>query len=314
MKKSLPILILILLVLAGAAILFVVSGQNHSRPSSSKNPQRIVTLSPNLTEIAFALGLGSKIVAVSSDSDYPPEAKGKIPVGSFWQPNIEAIIASKPDLVITEKFEQQKTAADSLNRLGIAILTLQVDTIDQLREAILQVGSASRCRQEAEGLSVNIDTQINNLRSKFAQAKKTKTLWVVQPEPLRVAGRNTFINELIEIAGGENVIGQTIQQYPQIGDEELLTCPAEVIIQSAMGKSDINEQQKEAEKIWAKLTNLPAVKNNRIYVVNSDLVLRLGPRLPQGIEKIARLVHPEQVRENDSNSVNKSKNGSTGSP
>ena len=292
----------------------MVSGQNTADSSTSKNPQRIITLSPNLTEIAFALGLGDRIVAVSSDSDYPPQAKEKTKVGSFWQPNIEAIIAAKPDLVITEKFEQQKTAADSLNRLGIAILTLQVDTIDQLREAILQVGSASRCRQEAEGLSVNIETQINNLRSKFAQAKKTKTLWVVQPEPLRVAGRNTFINELIEIAGGENVIGQTIQQYPQIGDEELLTCPAEVIIQSAMGKSDIDEQQKEAEKIWAKLTNLPAVKNNRIYVVNSDLVLRLGPRLPQGIEKIARLVHPEQVRENDSNSVNKSKNGSTGSP
>jgi iron complex transport system substrate-binding protein len=298
MNSRVRLYLFIILVLVAASGLVIFSCKTK-RSGEATAGERIITLSPNITEIAYSLGLGNRIIAVSSDSDWPAQAKEKIRVGSFWQPNIEAIIAARPDLVITEKFEQQKTVADNLGRLGIAVLTLQVDTIDQLREAILQIGSAARCRQEAEKVSIDIDTQINNLRSKFARAKKTKTLWVVQPEPLRVAGRNTFINELIEIAGGENCLGQTIQQYPQIGEEELLTCPAEVIIQSAMGKTDIAEQQKEAEKNWAKQTNLPAVKMGRIYVVNSDLVLRLGPRLPQGIETIGRLLHPEELLEKE---------------
>jgi iron complex transport system substrate-binding protein len=310
MKNSRVRLYSFIILLLAAASASVIFSCRAKRAAQSTAADRIITISPNITEIAYALGLGERIIAVSSDSDWPAQAKEKIQVGSFWQPNIEAIIAAKPDLVITEKFEQQKTVADNLARLRISVLTLQVDTIDQMREAILQIGIAARCRQEAERLVADMDNQINNIRSKFAETKKTKTLWVVQPEPLRVASRNTFINELIEIAGGENCLGQTIQQYPQIGEEELLTCPAEVIIQSAMGKTDIAEQQKEAEKIWGQQTNLPAVKMGRIYVVNSDLVLRLGPRLPQGIETIGRLLHPEQPGENDRNE-NKEQNGST---
>lgn len=121
---------------------------------------------------------------------------------------------------------------------------------------------------------------------------------MVQTEPLRVVGRNTFINELIELAGGENAIGPTIQQYPQIGTEELLTCGAEVIIQSAMG-NNIERQQRIAQTFWGKYPNLPAVKNNRIYVVKPDTILRLGPRLCQGIELIARCLYPQMA---DSNS------------
>jgi len=116
---------------------------------------------------------------------------------------------------------------------------------------------------------------------------------VVQADPLHVAGRNSFINELIELVGGENAIGPTVSQYPQIGAEELITCGVEIIIQSAMGTSNIGEQQRAAEAFWSKWANLPAVKNNRIYVVDSDPVLRLGPRLPQGAEMIARCLHSE---------------------
>jgi iron complex transport system substrate-binding protein len=118
-------------------------------------------------------------------------------------------------------------------------------------------------------------------------------LWVVQTEPLRVAGRNTFVNEIVELAGGENAIGPTIAQYPHISTEELLACNVEVIIQSAMGNTDIDQQQRQAKVFWSKWAGLPAVKNNKIYVVNSDIVLRLGPRLPQGVEMVGRCLHPD---------------------
>ncbi|MBA7699179.1 Vitamin B12-binding protein [subsurface metagenome] len=264
-----------------------------SSKAQPKKPQRIVSLAPNLTEILFALGLGERIVAVSSDSDYPPDAANKNKVGTFWQPNTEVIIASRPDLVITLWFPQQKAVADSLRRLGYNVPTLKIEKIAELLEAIEKIGNATGCKQRADQLVEDIRNRLHNLQLKLSSTNKVKILWVVQVEPLRVAGRNTFINELIELAGGENAIGPTIQQYPQIGTEELLACGAQTVIQSAMGTSDINEQQKKAEMFWRKRVNLPAVRNNRIYVVDSDTVLRLGPRLPQGVEMIARYLHPD---------------------
>jgi iron complex transport system substrate-binding protein len=284
-------------------VIFAAFGCREKKPPDATTADRIITISPNITEIAFALGLGEKIIAVSSDSDWPAEAKGKIKVGSFWQPNIEAVIAAKPDLVITETFEQHKTIADNLECLNIRVLSLKIESIDEMVDAIRQTGDATGVRQAAEETAERILSKIEGIRKKFAGRDRPKVLWVIQAEPLRVAGQKTFINEIIEIAGGENCLGKTIQQYPQIGDEELLTNPADVIIHSAMGKASMEEQQKEAEVFWLKYKNLPAVKNKRIYVVNSDIVLRLGPRLPEGIETVARLLHPEEFSGKDS--VNK---------
>ncbi len=258
-----------------------------------EKPMRIVSLAPNITEILFALGLDEKIIAVSSDSDYPPQAASKIKTGTFWQPNIEAIIASKPDLVITEQIERQKSSAETLDKLGYPVLSLKIEKIPELFSAIKEIGKASGCDQRAEQLVESMDLRLDELKSKFGSANKTKVLWVVQLEPLRVVGRNTFVNDLIEIAGGENAIGDTIQYYPPIGTEELFACGAETIIHSAMDGSDLAQQQKSVEDFWAKFTNLPAVKNKRIHVIKADAVLRLGPRLPEGIETIAGLLHPQ---------------------
>jgi len=270
--------------------------KSRDKMARTGKPQRIVSLAPNITEILFALGLDKEIVAVSSDSDYPAGAANKKKVGTFWQPNTEAVIVSKPDLVITLWFEQQNQVAESLKRLDYPVLTLKIEKIEELLTAIQQIGVATGSKQRAEQLAKDISTQLNELQSKFGSAYKVKVLWVVQPEPLRVAGRNTFVNKLIELAGGENAVGQTIQQYPPIGTEEILTCGAEIIIQSAMGTAGTSEQQKAAEKFWSKFAALPAVKNNRIYVVQPDTVLRLGPRLCQGIELIANCLHPGENR------------------
>ena len=262
----------------------------------TSSPKRIASLAPNLTEILFALGLGEKVVAVSNGSDYPPEAANKKKIGTFWQPSTEAVIASKPDLVITlrTRTEQQKSVADSLKRLRFKVLSLKIEKIEGLLSAIQQIGEATGCKQRAEQLVKDISNQLNDLQLKLGSTNKVKVLWVVQNEPLRVAGRKTFINELIELAGGENAIGPTIAQYPQIGTEQLLACGAETIIQSAMGTNNITEQQQAAEMFWSKWASLPAVKNNRIYIVESDTELRLGPRICQGIELIARCLHPDR--------------------
>ncbi|MHC4086829.1 MAG: helical backbone metal receptor [Planctomycetota bacterium] len=176
--------------------------RNHREPSqnlgdTSNKPNRIVSLAPNLTEILFALELDEQIIAVSNDCDYPLKAADKKKIGTFWQPNTEAIIACKPDLVVTLWFEQQKAVADSLKRLGYRILTLKIEKIDELSTAIQEIGTAAGCKANADQLVKNINSQLNDLQLKLGSANKVKVLWVVQAEPLRVAGRNTFINELI---------------------------------------------------------------------------------------------------------------------
>lgn len=293
MNKWLPLLIILCLACIGFILLMAQSDQEKIVPAAIGKPQRIVSSAPNLTEILFELGLGESVVAVSSDSDYPAKAANKKKVGTFWHPNIETIISCKPDLVITLDFEQQKAVADSLTRLDYNILTLQIDKIEDLWTAIKKIGMATDCEQQADELVNNLKGKLNDLQGKTNSLNKTKVLWVIQNEPLRVAGRNTFINELIELAGGENAVGPTIQQYPSVSTEELITCQAQVIIQSAMEPDNIEKQQQTAEDYWSKYPNLPAVENNRIFVLYSDEVLRLGPRLPQGAAIISRFLHPD---------------------
>jgi iron complex transport system substrate-binding protein len=294
MKKPLAILVAVFVFVL--VIVFVIRQADH-KPAKTTNqanpPQRIVSLSPNLTETVFALGLGGKVVGVSNDCDWPAEARQKPKMGTFWQPNTEAIIAVKPDLVVCETFAQQKEVAETLKRAGINVLSRRAESIEEIYSAILSIGQAAGCPDKAESLAAKIKGELDQIRAKSSSAKKVKVLWAVQTEPMRVAGIKTFVNEIIDIAGGQNVIAPTGDQYPSIGTEAILGCGAEVIIQSAMGTEDITKQQEAAEKFWSRFANLPAVKDKRIYVISPDTVLRLGPRLPEGAQVVARCLHPE---------------------
>lgn len=300
MRKLYPLLLLFsILAVISLAVFTIIVHHNSSHKKEvlfvKTAPKRIVSLAPNITEILFELGLSERIVAVSSDSDYPPAAIEKEKVGSFWQPNTEAVIACRPDFVITEWFEQQNAVAESLKRLNYNVLTLRLINIDDLSDAIEKIGVATFTQQQAQNLNDTIKTKLSRIKQKYNKSEKPSVLWVVEQEPLRVAGTNTFLSEMITITGGKNAISPTVQQYPQLSTEELLRCGAEVIIQSSMSKDKekIEQQQVAAEKFWSRYNDLPAVKNNRIYVVESDNLLRLGPRITDGVDKIGTLIHPE---------------------
>jgi iron complex transport system substrate-binding protein len=278
---------------AGLAIFCFQQEQNHNNPPLPAQVDRIVSLAPNLTEILFALGLDDKIVAVTLDSDYPPAAI-KIPkTGTFWQPNIEAVIAAKPDLVITLGFTQQKNLAQRLKRIGYNSLTLNIDKVSELFEAILIIGTATNKQSEANELVGDITDKVDKLSKLVGTNDKIRVLWVVQREPLRVAGRDTFINEIIELAGGENAIGPTLHKYPPIGAEQVIACNPEVIIEPAMNTKYLAKQQSDSLEYWRRFKNIPAVTNKRIYIIDGNIVSRLGSRLYQGIETIAECLRPE---------------------
>lgn len=155
-----------------------------ARTLRTKNsPERIVSLAPNLTEILFALGLEDKIVAVTLHCNYPPAAAGKPKIGTFWQPNIEAVIAAKPTLVITLSFEQQKNLAERLRRIGYNCLTINIEKVSELFEAIDRIGTATGRQREANQLVSAIQKKLNGLTALVGTRDKVRVLWVVQREP-----------------------------------------------------------------------------------------------------------------------------------
>ena len=265
-------------------------GSDAHRPHG---PARIVSMAPNLTEILFALGLESNVVGVTQDSDYPPAAAEKPSVGTFWQPNIEAIIATRPDLVVTEAFEQQRDLARRLRRMDYDSLVVQVETVAGLFDGIRIIGNATGTNERATTLCENVQAEIDRLRAVVAGSPTVRVLWVVQREPLRVAGRNTFANEMIELAGGENAIGPTLHVYPAIGAEQVIAARPDVIIEPAMLPGVLDNQRRQAMSYWSRFQNVPAVTAGRIYVIDGDVVSRLSPRLPVAVETIARCLHPD---------------------
>ena len=293
MRKWLCLLLLLAGWIAVGRLIFGSQPHGEYEIGRTQDPQRIISLAPDLTEILFALGLEDRIVGVTLDSDYPPAAKTKKKVGTFWQPNIEAIIAAKPDLVITLGFEQQTNVAARLNRIGYNCLTLNIDTIEDFFKAVAVIGTATGKQQQAAKLTGEIKRQISEVAATTTSGYRARVLWVVQREPLRVAGRNTFINEMIELAGGQNAIGLTLHKYPPIGGEQVIACKADVIIEPTMTPEHAALQREQAHQYWSRYRSLPAVSAGRICIIDGDIVCRLGPRLGEGVRAIAGYLRPE---------------------
>jgi len=287
---------LLLIISCWMAVGITMFGPRQGRDSSGAplpdRADRIVSLAPNITEILFAIGLGNEIAGVTLDSDYPPDAAEKPKVGTFWQPDIEAVVAARPELVITLGFEQQRNLAERLKRIGYNSLTVNIEKVSDLFAAIEKIGTAAGRQLQANELISRIRTKLQKLADMVGAEDKVRVLWVVQREPLRVAGRDTFVNEMIELAGGENAIGPTVHKYPPIGSEQVIACKADVIIEPAMGREDIENQRDRALQHWSKFKYLPAVSNRRVFVISGDTVSRLGPRLYEGTETIARCLRP----------------------
>jgi iron complex transport system substrate-binding protein len=260
-------------------------------------PARIVPVAPNLAEILYALGLGEAVVGVTLDSDYPPAAADKPKIGTFWQPNIEAIVALNPDLVVALDFQQHQSLVSRLERMGYACLVADIWKVDDFFRAVVALGQATAREQQAEALITDIQAKLQALAETTAGQARPRVLWVVQREPLRVAGRDTFINELIELAGGQNAIGPTLHKYPPIGAEQVIACGAEVIIEPAMVAGDLEQQRRQARTYWSRWPRVPAVETGQIHVIDGDVVSRLSPRLYQGVETIARCLRPETLGE-----------------
>lgn len=287
------IIAIIVAALMGAVWLLHKDQTAHTQIPAEPNQMRIVSMAPNLTEILYGLGLDKEIVAVSSDSNYPLEAQSLPKVGTFWQPDVEAVIKATPTLVAAMGFDQQKTMAVRLQRLGCRTLSLNIESFPELYHGVEALGQATGRTRQAQAMIARIQDIQNRFAAQFAQRPRPKVLWVIQREPLRVAGVDTFINDMILACGGVNAVGKTLHQYPPISYEAMLTFLPDVIIEPSDTQADFERLTRTAQEFYGRYPTLPAVQNKRIYVLNGDLVSRLGPRIEQGIRQLAKSIWPE---------------------
>ena len=261
-----------------------------------KPPGRIVSHVPGITESLFALGLGDKVVGVSQYCDYPPEARAKPKVGSYARPDLETIISMQPDLVLTNGYTtglvQQLESVD-IGGKKTAVVVLQAKSIEEVIANLELLGKVTGTEAKAGELVQNMRGRISAVTSKVQQARsKPRVYYEVQGSEypkLWTAGPGSYVDELIALSGGQNIADGATKGYPQISSERVVAADPEVII-VADGRYGISLSQVKERTGWE---SIAAVKKGAIYLIDSDLTQRDGPRLVDGLEEIAALLHPE---------------------
>jgi len=252
--------------------------------------QRVVSLAPSLTEIAFAIGLGEKVVGVTDFCDYPPEAKGKAKVGGMTDPSLEAIVALRPDLILATTEGNRRETVFQLERLGLPVFVSGPTGLSGLFASIEAIGEATGREAEAFALVRHLKGRVEEIVGKAERLKRPRVLYLIWPEPLIVPGRGTLINDLITLAGGESISGDQPIPYPRYSLEEVLRQAPEVIVLSSKhGEGAV----KALLDYWRRFEAIPAIRNGRVHLLDGDLVNRPGPRIVEGLEALAKLFHPE---------------------
>ena len=267
-------------------------------------PKRIISLAPSTTEILFALGLGDRIVGVTTFCDHPAEAKAKPKIGGMSNPSLEAIVNLKPDLVAMTMDGNPREVEERLRSMKIDTYVFTARTLAELPQGISEMGAAVGVREQAETLAREIDTALKGqresgigrkkknreLRTPNAELNKTKVLFIVWPEPLIVAGPGTAIGDAIDLLGLENTASRTKTTYPRYSIEEVIRQAPDVLF---IGKGSGMDMRTVSKGILKKLSSIPAVKNGAVCYVG-DSLYRLGPRVVQGIEELAECVSPSR--------------------
>jgi len=267
----------------------IVTDQIGRKVLIPENPQRVISLAPNITEIIFALNCENRLKGVTLHCDFPIEAKLLPKVGSYVGLDLEKIVSLKPDLCIAIKDGNPKRIIDRLESFGIPVYAVDPRNLESVMETILAIGNILGAEEKAGMLVQKMRSRIIHVADLVAgTSHRPRVFFQIGAAPIVSVGTRTYIHELIILSGGINITaGDT--PYPRFSREQLITLSPEVVIITSMERSDVFEQVL-AE--WNKWPQIPAVRNKRIYNANSDLFDRPSPRLVDGLEALVKLIHP----------------------
>ena len=258
-------------------------------------PERIISLAPSNTEVLFALGLGDKVVGVTDLCDYPEEAQEIERVG-FIEINLEKIVDLEPDLVLYIGGAAQLENTQTMEDLGLTVLVLAPSDIEDIFADIELVGHVTGTEDEAADLASELRARMDEVLSRVAQAERQPVVFyeLDATDPTRpwTAGPGSFIDALITMAGGVNLGASAEMEWAQFSTEEVIAQDPEIII---LGDANygVTAESVEERPGWGVIT---AVKAGAIYPIDDTLVSRPGPRIVDGLEELARIIHPELFR------------------
>jgi iron complex transport system substrate-binding protein len=253
-------------------------------------PLRVVSLAPSLTEIVFALGRGDWLVGVTDFCDYPPEARSKPRVGGPMTPDLERVVRARPDLALATADGNPRETLAQLARLHIPVFAVKAEGYAGILGSAEAVGRALRAELEAAALVQDIRDRVAAIRRAVALRVRPRVLYLVWTDPLIAAGPATYIHDLIEMAGGENVVRERSVPYPRLSWEEVVGAAPEVIL---VASHRDGPDRPSIGEVWRGWQSVPAVRSGRIIAVPGDTIHRPGPRVAEGVERLARAIHPE---------------------
>lgn len=285
-------------VLVGLALGIALLAGSPAAERQAERPQRIVSLVPAVTEMLFAIGAGSRVVAVSSFDDYPPEVRRLERVGALLDPDLERMLRLRPDLVIA--YATQSDLLRQLARAGIPVYRYRHEGLPDVTATIRELGARIGREDAAEAVVRGIESQLADIRRRVAGRSRPRTLIVLAREALALRGIYAsggigFVHDMVETAGGENVFSDVQRESLQATSEVILARRPDVILDLRADRLPAGQAEKEVG-VWASLSAIPAVRSGRIVLIQDPRVVVPGPRVGEGTAVIARALHPDAFR------------------
>ena len=291
------------MVLVGAALTWGCGDARGGPPtrrdfSADTSPQRIISLAPSLTETLFALGLGDRVVGVTRYCAYPSEVLELPKIGGHLDPNFEAIVALEPDLVVVIPSSHEN--GRRLESLGIRVLEIDQHDVEAVLESVSTVAEACGVHKRGKTLRTEIERRLAQVVAAVADAPRPRAVVVVGHQigggavrSVWAAGRDTFYDGVVQIAGGVNAVDGGLARYPELSREGLSALDPDVVLDVIAGIEDRNLDLDHVRAGWQRLSELRAVREQRVSVLEGDQMVVPGPRLPEMVEAVARALHPE---------------------
>ena len=265
------------------------AGRNVTLPA---RVERVITLAPNLTEIVFAVGAGDRVVGNTSYCDYPEEARNITKVGDTLQPSLERIIALRPQVVLVSTASQLEVFTQQLQGQNIAVFVTDPHDLDGVFRSIEQLGRMLSQEQQATAVVQKLRDRTNAVEQRLKQEQPVRVFYQVSGEPLYTAGHDAFVTDLMRRAGAASVTADVPGAWPRYSNESALAATPDAIILptgGSMGAANAN--------VAEALRNSPAVRAGRVYKINDDHLARPGPRAVDGLEEMARALHPDAFKQ-----------------
>jgi len=296
------VIFFIIIAIALFSLILTISGcfsntKDHPQPESEQPEiKRVVSFSPNLTQIVYALGAQDLLVGVDEYSVYPEAAKSIPRMGSYLDPDLEALIAANPDLVLVLKTDE--SISNDLLSLGFRFEEFGNDNLNDIQASYIRLGKLLDREDEAQELASRFTRTADEVESKLSGVEPRTVALVVgrnlgRMQDIYVAGGGNFLGELLEVAGGENVFKNEPIPWPQVGAESLIGTDPDVIIDSTLAKGSSDEEYAALLKDWDQLPTLKALKNDRVIIARDGWFQIPGAYIDSTLLLFAHWLHPE---------------------